>query len=205
MEQIQILLRDRDEGASNDCASSGLKAPCVLYVRNANKIQLPVMARCSSPCIFLIKQTWVIGPGHCLCMKPLALTSILDLTITPSARKLLQLKERERTDENYVIHNSRSAILLSICVCVCVFSCFQLLVTPWIIASQALLSMEFSRQEYWNGLPFSYSSLSICTYPKNVNLSHFTSLASYCVFLNNLIKPFKFVLWTLMFHGLWVR
>jgi len=120
MEQIQILLRDRDEGASNDCASSGLKAPCVLYVRNANKIQLPVMARCSSPCIFLIKQTWVIGPGHCLCMKPLALTSILDLTITPSARKLLQLKERERTDENYVIHNSRSAILLSICVCVCV-------------------------------------------------------------------------------------
>ena len=104
--------------------------------------------------------------------------------------------KRERTDENYILHNSRSAILLSICVCVCVcvFSGFQLLVTPWIIASQALLSMEFSRQEYWNGLPFSYSSLSICTYPKNVNLSHFTSLASYYVFLNNLIKLFKCVL-----------
>ena len=27
--------------------------------------------------------------------------------------------------------------------------------TPWIVACQALLSMEFSRQEYWNGLPFS--------------------------------------------------
>jgi len=26
--------------------------------------------------------------------------------------------------------------------------------TPWIIAPQALLSMGFSRQEYWSGLPF---------------------------------------------------
>ena len=27
-------------------------------------------------------------------------------------------------------------------------------VTPWTLASQAPLSMEFSRQEYWSGLPF---------------------------------------------------
>ena len=26
--------------------------------------------------------------------------------------------------------------------------------TPWTVAYQALLSMEFSRQEFWNGLPF---------------------------------------------------
>ena len=26
--------------------------------------------------------------------------------------------------------------------------------TPWTVACQALLSMGFSRQEYWNGLPF---------------------------------------------------
>ena len=26
--------------------------------------------------------------------------------------------------------------------------------TPWAIAHQALLSVEFSRQEYWSGLPF---------------------------------------------------
>ena len=30
----------------------------------------------------------------------------------------------------------------------------QLLATPWIVAYQAPLSMEFSRQEYWSGLPF---------------------------------------------------
>ena len=39
-------------------------------------------------------------------------------------------------------------------MCVCVLSCVRLFATPWTIARQALLSMEFSRQEYWSGLPF---------------------------------------------------
>ena len=30
----------------------------------------------------------------------------------------------------------------------------QLFVTPWTVAYQASLSMGFSRQEYWSGLPF---------------------------------------------------
>ena len=30
----------------------------------------------------------------------------------------------------------------------------QLLVTPWTVTHQASLCMEFSRQEYWSGLPF---------------------------------------------------
>ena len=33
------------------------------------------------------------------------------------------------------------------------FSCVQLLVTPWTAAHQAPLSMGFSRQEYWSGVP----------------------------------------------------
>ena len=36
----------------------------------------------------------------------------------------------------------------------CLFSCVWLLVTPWTVACQAPLSMEFFRQEYWSGLPF---------------------------------------------------
>ena len=32
--------------------------------------------------------------------------------------------------------------------------CVQLFATPWTRACQAPLSMEFSRQEYWSGLPF---------------------------------------------------
>ena len=33
-------------------------------------------------------------------------------------------------------------------------SCVQLFATPWTVAHQASLSMGFSRQEYWSGLPF---------------------------------------------------
>ena len=32
----------------------------------------------------------------------------------------------------------------------------RLFVTPWIVARQAPLSMEFSRQEYWSGMPFPF-------------------------------------------------
>ena len=34
-------------------------------------------------------------------------------------------------------------------------SCVRLFATPWTVARQAPLSMGFSRQEYWSGLPFS--------------------------------------------------
>ena len=34
------------------------------------------------------------------------------------------------------------------------FSCVQLFVTLWTVAHQARLSIGFSRQEYWSGLPF---------------------------------------------------
>ena len=33
-------------------------------------------------------------------------------------------------------------------------SCVQLFVILWTVARQAPLSIEFSRQEYWSGLPF---------------------------------------------------
>ena len=38
--------------------------------------------------------------------------------------------------------------------CCAVLSHVWLLATPWTVAYQALLSMEFSRQEHWSGLPF---------------------------------------------------
>ena len=50
------------------------------------------------------------------------------------------------------------AVCVCVCVCACVraqlLSCIQLSATPWTVAHQAPLSMEFSRQEYWSGLPF---------------------------------------------------
>ena len=38
-------------------------------------------------------------------------------------------------------------------VCVYTQSCLTL-ATPWTVAHQAPLSMGFSRQEYWSGVPF---------------------------------------------------
>ena len=49
-----------------------------------------------------------------------------------------------------------------VCVCVCArvrarawaLTLIWLFATPWTVAHQVPLSMEFSRQEYWSGLPF---------------------------------------------------
>ena len=48
---------------------------------------------------------------------------------------------------------------MCVCVRVCVcahaqsLGCVQIFMTPWIVAHQTPLSMGFSRQEYWSGLP----------------------------------------------------
>ena len=47
--------------------------------------------------------------------------------------------------------------VVCVCVCVCVSrSVVSDSVTLWIVAWQAHLSMEFSRQEYWSELPFPF-------------------------------------------------
>ena len=43
--------------------------------------------------------------------------------------------------------------LVTACWVLSRFSCVRLFLTPWTIAHQSLLSMGFSRQEYWSGLP----------------------------------------------------
>ena len=54
-------------------------------------------------------------------------------------------------------HNPTPSCRGCVCLCVCVLSYFsrvRLFATPWTVAHQDPLSMGFSRQEYWSGLPF---------------------------------------------------
>ena len=53
-------------------------------------------------------------------------------------------------------NQERSSLVPSPCCSLVVksLSCFPLFATPWTVARQAPPSMEFSRQEYWSGLPF---------------------------------------------------
>ena len=41
---------------------------------------------------------------------------------------------------------------MTVCMLSC-FYCVQLFTIQWTVACQALLSIGFSRQEYWSGLP----------------------------------------------------
>ena len=53
------------------------------------------------------------------------------------------------------VHFKAATKSVTLWVCdVKLLSCVRLFVTPWSVAHQAPLSMEFPRQEYWNGLPF---------------------------------------------------
>ena len=52
------------------------------------------------------------------------------------------------------IKNPWRTVSLHIVSEVKLLSCIQFFATPWSAASQASLSMGFSRQEYWSGLPF---------------------------------------------------
>ena len=51
------------------------------------------------------------------------------------------------------LQNPHHCLKLHACCVLSCFSCVQLSATPWTIARQAPLSMGFSRQEYWSGLP----------------------------------------------------
>ena len=80
------------------------------------------------PCIFelLTRITFMACPIICVCQQQIPPTSNLSFYIKLSMR----------------VSEWKS------------LSCVRLFETLWTVASQATLSMEFSKQEYWSGLPF---------------------------------------------------
>ena len=69
---------------------------------------------------------------------------------------LMQIPEVVVLDQRLYLIILQSARSEKVCVCMCVLvtQSYPTFVTPQIVAHKAPLSMEFSRQEYWSGLPF---------------------------------------------------
>ena len=130
---------------------------------------------------------WLWGIAHCLAMYRITLEDSLSTVIWPAAAKSLQSCPtlcdpidgsppgspvpgipQERTLEWVAISFSNAWRWK---VKVKSFSHVRLLATPWTAAYQAPLSMGFSRQEYWSGVPLP----SPVIWPTN-NKSHPQSL-----------------------------
>ena len=71
-------------------------------------------------------------------------------------------------------------------------------VTPWTVACQAPPSMEFSRQEYWSGLPFpspkdipdlGIKSGSPAWQADSLPLNHKGSPPKYFLFVGKMLQP----------------
>ena len=54
----------------------------------------------------------------------------------------------------YVSLNLHNITFIGVCVCVLVVQLCPTLCDSWTVAHQVPLSMEFSKQEHWSGLPF---------------------------------------------------
>ena len=70
--------------------------------------------------------------------------------------KLIVLIEESLNCFNFILKGGGGDVKSSKCTNVCaqLLSHIPLLATPWAVAHQAPLSMEFYRQEYWSGFPF---------------------------------------------------
>ena len=68
--------------------------------------------------------------------------------------------DRYTLGEGYAMWYTCTMYAMSMC-CAQSFSHVQPFVTPWTVAQQVPLSTEFSRQEYWSGLPFPSPMMSI--------------------------------------------
>ena len=70
-------------------------------------------------------------------------------------------------------------LLLSYATILNHFSLVRLCATPWTVACQAPLSMGFSRQEYWSGLPYLLQGI-FSAQVLNPGLPHFRKIL-YCL------------------------
>ena len=75
---------------------------------------------------------------------------------TPHGRKREKINKLIKISRKKRVNMHQTLRCVCVCVCVCACACWLLscVCNPMELACQGPLSMEFSRQEYWIGLPF---------------------------------------------------
>ena len=68
--------------------------------------------------------------------------------------KVSVLSSRANTNMHISQVTALKFFIVVFCLSVKLLSCVRLFTTPWTVTYQAPLSMGFSRQQYWSGLPF---------------------------------------------------
>ena len=93
-------------------------------------------------------------------------------------------------------------VWVCVCTCVCVqlLSCVQLFATPWTAAHQSPLSMGFSRQEYWSGLPDHLFSKQLFL---DIYFKIFLTWTIFKVFIEFVTILFLFYVWLLCLRYMW--
>ena len=119
-----------------------------LYIVN---VKLIVLCYDTFTCTFLY---WIRAVKF---LNPMLLSEVISRIFKTKIKKNTESMENETLIILYLPCFYFFKLILLEYVCVLShFSQVQLSATPWTMANQAPLSMGFSRQEYWNGLPFPF-------------------------------------------------
>ena len=95
--------------------------------------------------------------AHCRCLINVVSTNYMwtGLPCTPSSPFCCSKKDQSRKCFSIICSSKTRKVLTRGCVCMLShFSHVRFFLSPWIVAHQILLSMGFSRQEYWSRFPF---------------------------------------------------
>ena len=138
-----------------------------MRVQLSDSLSLPMYLSTSTVLFFLLIKTLLVSlfsylwesffykakePGPCLTAR-MWCSSCFD----PTSICFKRLSIASMLDQSHVPFHNHPFPLLQ-CVLWCVLSRVQHSATPWTAACQAPLSMGFSQQEYWSGLPLSLPS-----------------------------------------------
>ena len=88
----------------------------------------------------------ICGSSHIPKMSPNVFLGVISLPVSWEGPRAWRTTQRCLMGQSWKYYISLLTVCVCVCVCVCVRACAQLHPTPWTVACQAPLSMEFSRQ-----------------------------------------------------------